>query len=133
MRKTTLLLALVLMGALAVIGCRKGVPIENPSAGISVSKSLTQAQVRKAIYAACPMTGWVPHDVSTNTIEAALTVRGKHHIVVDIDYSPNMYTIKHKSTSNMGEKDGNIHPNYNKWVNTLRHNIDRQLAVEANK
>lgn len=131
------------MGALAVIGCRKGVPIENPSSSIA-NVHLTQAQVRKAIYDACLMGGewnrpsrsysnWAPRDISANTIEATLVVRGKHHIVVDIVYSPNMYTIKHKSTSNMNEKHGTIHPNYNVWVNTLRQNIDRQLAAEARK
>ena len=133
MRKTSIFLVVVLVSTLALIGCRKRVPIENPTANISVSKSLTQAQVRTAIFAACPMTGWTPRDISSNIVEASLTVRGRHHVVVEIEYSTSMYKINHKSTVNLDEKDGSIHPNYNKWVNTLRQNIDRSLAIEASR
>ena len=134
MRRTALFLSLILMGALAASGCHRTAPINNPTFVISASKNLTKAQVRDAIYAACPQTGWAARDISSNTIEATLRVRNKHTVVVDIVYSPNDYTIRYKSSDNMRTGgDGTIHPNYNKWVDNLHRNIDTELAHIAGR
>ncbi|MBR5347027.1 MAG: hypothetical protein IK129_05230 [Deltaproteobacteria bacterium] len=134
MRRTTLFLSLVLMGILTASGCHRTAPINNPTFVISVSKKLTQTQVREAIYTACPQRGWTARDISSNTIEATLRVRGKHTVVVDIIYSSSDYTIRYKSSDNMRTGgDGTIHPNYNRWVNNLSHDIDIELARIASR
>ena len=133
MRKTALFVSLVLMGTLAISGCPRTAPINNPHAVISVSKNLTQAQVREAIYAACPQRGWEARDISSNTIEAKVVVRGKHTAVVEIVYSSKDYTIRYKSSDNLRAEGGSIHSNYNKWVDNLRRDIDTELARIASK
>ena len=133
MRRTAFFLSLVLMGTLAAAGCHRTAPINTLHAVISVSKNLTKTQVRDAIYVACPQRGWTARDISSNTIEATLTVRNKHTVVVDIIYSPNDYTIKYKSSDNMRAEGGAIHPNYNKWVDNLRRDIDKELARIASR
>ncbi|MBR5998528.1 MAG: hypothetical protein IK027_05420 [Deltaproteobacteria bacterium] len=131
MRRTALFLSLVLMGVFTASGCHRTAPINNPTS-VSGYKKLTQAQVREAIYAAClgnRKWKWAARDISSNTIEATVRVR-RHTAVVDIIYSPNEYTIRYKSSDNLGAQNGNIHPNYNSWVKNLRHDIDVELAKQ---
>jgi hypothetical protein len=45
---------------------------------------------------------------------------------VAIPYDQRQYTIKYHSSTNMLEKEGTIHRNYNRWVERL----DRNIAAE---
>ncbi len=131
--KKLVVLSVLLMLTFAV-GCRPGNPVTNiqsvPVTTLSM-KQASMAEVRKAIVAGGAMTGWEMRELSSGLLEASIMVRGKHHVVVEIPYSTQNYSIIYKSSTNM-EYDaakGSIHPNYNKWVNTLRQNIDRQVDM----
>ncbi len=133
MQRVGIICLMILMAAFALIGCRKGSAVQNPQASITTIKPLSQDDVRAAIITACPKTRWVPKDIGKGHIEAAVRVRS-HTAVVDIFYTDKTYEIKYKNSVNLTASDGNIHPSYNKWVNTLRHNIDAELAhISARK
>jgi hypothetical protein len=134
MKKYLLLMVLVL--ALAGIGCRIGQPVgafayDFPTA--EAHKNITEKQMHDAIVKACADTGWRATDVASNTIEATIMVRNKHTVVVSIPYTATHYSINYKASTNMEYKaksDGSasIHPNYNKWVGILDKNIRRNVT-----
>ena len=58
-------------------------------------------------------------------------MRNKHTIVVNISVAADTYSVKYQSSINMNYAvvDGRpvIHPNYNKWVQTLVDGIGAEL------
>ena len=136
MKKYLLLMVLVL--ALAAIGCRSGRPVGNfaydfPTAG--AHKNITENQMHDAIVKACADKGWNVSEPAPKTVEASIMVRNKHTVVVTIPYTATHYSINYKASTNMEYKaksDGNasIHPNYNKWVGILDKAI-RQNVVSS--
>ncbi len=92
-------------------------------------------QVRGAITAAAQSRNWqVDRAPSGNALQATLQVRGKHTVVVEINYSEKMYSIKYQGSTNMKyahAPDTNvrvIHPFYNRWVSDLREAIRLELS-----
>lgn len=134
MKKYLLLMVLVL--ALAAIGCRSGRPVgtfayDFPSA--EASKNISEKKMHDAIVKACADTGWRVSEPSPNTIEATIVVRNKHTVVVSIPYTATHYSINYKASTNMEYKaksDGSavIHPNYNNWVSRLDKAIRQNAA-----
>ncbi len=131
--KKLLVLSVLLMLTFAV-GCRPGTPVVNVQSVPVSTLSMKQAsmeEVRKAIIGGGSITGWHMREITSGLLEASITVRGKHHVVVEIPYSTQSYSIIYKSSTNMeyNAAKGSIHPNYNNWVNTLRQNIDKQIDL----
>lgn len=56
----------------------------------------------------------VPREIS-----GALKLR-KHVAVVDIPYDTRSYSIKYVDSTESNYADGNIHKNYNGWIQTWR-------------
>lgn len=129
-----ILLACMLLLTSLTLGCRKGSPILTPSSTFASTSSTVQlSEVKRQIMLACVESGWTAYESGTNTVEAKLVVRGKHTVVVDIPYTQNSYQIVYKNSINMehSPSKGVIHPNYNKWVNTLNANISKKLSLSA--
>jgi len=125
-----ILITACVLGALAIGGCaRSGAAIQNvndmPVAG-SV-KPLSAAEVRSAIIAAGAGLGWQVVDAGPGNLAGTIALRA-HTAVVDIPYSANKYSIVYKSSVNLNEKDGSIHPNYNSWVVNLNNAIRQEIA-----
>lgn len=115
--------------ALTVAGCTV-VPIMNVD-GAAVSsasgKPLTTDQVRSAIVRAGAALGWQMKDEKPGLLIGTLQLR-THTAVVEIPYSPASYSIKYRSSVNLDEKGGNIHKNYNGWIQNLTRGINAQLS-----
>ncbi|MEO6202787.1 MAG: hypothetical protein ABIP82_06165 [Nitrospirales bacterium] len=73
---------------------------------------------------------WNMQVVKPGHIVATLHVRG-HMAAVDILYTTNSYSIKHKESSNLkyDAADGTIHSNYNAWIQRLDGNIRGKLSL----
>ncbi len=128
MRKITLATLLVLTFALSA--CIVTVPIQTPYEDIS-AYSLEENVVQKSIVEACVARGWTIEEKTDSNVKASILVRGKHKILVNIPYTSNTFKIEYLSSANMDAKaDGTIHPNYNKWVETLAADIKRKLSVQ---
>jgi len=113
---------------------RETVPIinyDNLAVATSSGKALHAAQVRQAIQAAAGAKGWSIAQQAGDKLLATLDVRGKHMIMVEIDYAADKYSLHYKDSSNMkyGERNGQpvIHPYYNKWVRELKDAIRLEL------
>lgn len=134
-RKHTIpLLVFILLFASLAMGCRKGNPIYTPSSSFASPSATAQlADVKKLIMTACVESGWTPMDMGGDVVEARIVVRGKHTVEVTIPYTRNSYKIVYKNSINMeySAAKGTIHPNYNKWVNTLSANISKRLSLNA--
>lgn len=122
-------LAAVLM-AVAVAGCNS-VPILNvDQAAITNAsgKPLSREQVRGAIVRAGAALGWQMKDEGANKLVGSLQLR-THSAVVEIPYSANNYSIKYRSSTNLDEQGGNIHKNYNGWIQNLTRGVNAQLSA----
>ena len=103
-------------------------PIQNVNdAPIVTAKPVPAAQVKTAIMNAGASLGWQMAAVGPGLIQGTLNLR-KHTAVVDIPYSAKKYSIVYKSSVNLDEKDGQIHRNYNSWVQNLSKKIGTELT-----
>lgn len=91
-------------------------------------KAAQAAQVRAAIVAAGASLGWQIVDAGPGKLQGTLNLR-THTAVVDIPYSASKYSIQYKSGVNLSEKDGQIHKNYNGWIQ----NLDARIRAEISR
>jgi hypothetical protein len=128
MRIQTLLAALVMV--IAVAGCSTA-PIMNVDDSVVSSasgKPLSSEQVRGAIVRAGSALGWQMKDEGPGMLVGTIQLR-THTAVVAIPYSSKSYSIKYRSSVNLDEKAGNIHKNYNGWIQNLTRGINAQLSA----
>jgi hypothetical protein len=91
-------------------------------------KPLSRDQVRGAIVRAGASLGWQMKDESPNMLVGTILLRN-HTAVVEIPYSANNYSVKYRSSTNLNESNGNIHKNYNGWIQNLTRGINAQLSA----
>ena len=110
------------------LGACASIPILNVNdAQIATGKSLQVNQVRQAIVTAGSALGWKIVDSKPGLLEGTLRLRD-HTAVVEIPFTTDKYSILFKSGVNLNEKDGQIHKNYNGWVQNLEKSINAALA-----
>jgi hypothetical protein len=119
------------LAAAALVACSTLAPIQNVN-NVAVSNSATKAldaeQVRGAIVRAGATLGWIMKDAGPGRLNGTLILR-THTAEVQIPYSENSYSIVYKSSINLQEGNGNIHRNYNGWIQNLNRGINAQLAA----
>ena len=91
-------------------------------------KPLTNDQVKSAIIRAGAGLGWVMKEAGPGKLTANLAVR-KHTAQIEIPYSSKSYSINYKDSTNLDAADGQIHKNYNGWIQNLNKNINAQLSA----
>lgn len=111
--------------ALAACAAKPILNVKDSPIPTKTGQVLQASQVRQAILTAGVGLGWKIVDVKPGLLEGTLRLR-EHTAVVDIPYDTKNYSIVFKSGINLGEKDGQIHKNYNGWVQ----NLDRGIGVE---
>ena len=128
---TTLRTTLAAAAAALLLTACPTVPIYNVSdAPITTTsgKHLTAGQVRQAIITAGTSLGWAVTDEGPGRLLGTLHLR-THVAVVDIPYSSTKFSIVYKSSENLNAEGGNIHKNYNGWIQ----NLDRQIRTEISR
>jgi len=68
--------------------------------------------------------GWVMTPVSPGLVSGRLMLR-EHTAVVDVRYSATTYSITYKESTGLHYRDGQIHRNYNSWIE----NLDRDIRA----
>ena len=109
------------MAAVVLAGCAPLAPIQNVKERIGerlATKPLTQDQVKGAIVRAGTGLGWIMRDAGPGKLNGTLILR-THTAEVEIPYSASSYSIIYKSSINLQEAGGNIHRNYNGWIQNL--------------
>ena len=122
---------LLAAATLAQAGCMRCDPILNVSNAPVTSasgKALTNDQVKSAIIRAGAALGWQMKEAGPGKVTATLLIR-KHTAEIEIPYSPTSYSITYKSSVNLDEGDGQIHKNYNGWIQNLNRGINAQLSA----
>ena len=128
---TIRLVAAACMAAAVLAGCQRSAAIYNvkeAQVAPSNAKSLTAQQVRGAIITAGTSMGWKIVDAGPGKLEGTITLR-THTAVVEIPYSAATYSINYKRSEGLTETNGNIHTNYNGWVQ----NLDRAIRTEISR
>lgn len=120
----------VLAFAVTVSACTTAPIMNVSSAPVSSAsgKALSADQVRTAIVRAGAALGWQMKDEGPGKLSATLQLRD-HTAVIDIPYSPSSYSVSYRSSVNLMEKGGQIHKNYNGWIQNLTRGINAQLSA----
>ncbi len=119
------------LAAAFLTACAVPVPIQNVDKAAVISaagKPLSADQVREAIIRAGVGLGWIVKEAGPGKLVGTLVLR-THTAVVDIAYSTTNYSITYKSSIDLKESGGKIHPNYNGWILNLTRAINAQLAA----
>ncbi|GFM86549.1 hypothetical protein PSCICO_19480 [Pseudomonas cichorii] len=121
---------IVALMALALLlgGCTSK-PVYNAKENFASEMGFSNEQMSRAIVTALNDRQWVVQSVKPGMIKAAITVRGRHHAEVDIPYTPTSFEIDYRSSTGLDYKDGQIHRNYNRWINLLRERILKELSI----
>lgn len=135
----------------AVHAARPPVPIV-PHDNIPIlsgsGKTLSLDEIRGAITRGAAVHDWVASPGKPGELVASLNVRNKHYASVTIKYSETAYSVTYRDSTNLEyqlssvpnvsprREDFNntppantpvIHPNYNRWVDTLIRDINAEL------
>ena len=113
---------------LLVAGCTSRPIMNIPDTPVVTGegKPLTPDQVRNAIVAAGNGLGWVMTPVAPDVVNGRLSLR-THLAIVDVRYTATTYSITYKDSTNLDYQNGQIHKNYNGWIENLDHGIHNEL------
>ena len=118
---------LIVLAAVVLAGCTSR-PVMNVTDAPVVTtggKQLTADQVGNAIVSAGNGLGWVMTPVSPGLVGGTLKLRN-HLAVVDVRYTAKTFSIGYKDSTNLDYQNGQIHKNYNGWIE----NLDREIRNE---
>jgi len=126
---------LLLISFCLLSACSTQKPIHNVQDSLVPPKSdgtlFTKEEVNRAIVDAATFKRWKVTNLDEDTVQAKISVRGRHHATVFIDYSELSYSITLRNSDGLDEKNGKIHRNYNKWVILLDEQIQAVLIEAA--
>jgi len=114
--------------AVAVAGCGSR-PIMNVTAEpvvVTPGKTATNDNVRDAILRAGSSLGWQMRPAAPGVIAGSINLRG-HSANIDVEYNTRTYNIVYRSSSGLDAQNGQIHKNYNGWIENLNNAIRREL------
>ena len=122
---------LLLVVAFATLAGCTSVPIRNTSDAPVVTgsgKAVTAEQVRTAIVGAGKGLGWSMTPADPGLVVGRITLRG-HTAVIDVRYTPKTFSIQYKDSTGLNYQNGQIHKNYNGWVDNLERDIRGNLLA----
>lgn len=122
-------IALALLIAVSVVACSSR-PVRNVEYDPVVTSGTpaTMDALRQAIVRAGTGLGWVMTPAKEGEIEGRLSLRG-HVAVVVVRYDTKTFSIRYKDSTALDYADGQIHKNYNGWVQNLDRGIRASLAA----
>ncbi|MGC7402695.1 hypothetical protein ACPWR0_02565 [Pandoraea pneumonica] len=148
----SLAVTLTAMLAPAAHAARPAVPIvahDNMPIVTGSGKTLSLDEIRDAITRGAAGHDWVATRQGPGELVASINVRNKHYASVTIKYSETTYSVSYRDSTNLeyGLSNGlnnsprrddfnnnavpantpMIHPNYNRWVDTLIRDINAEL------
>ena len=124
---TAALLAATTTAGAACMRCEPILNISDAPVTSASGKAMTNDQVKGAIIRAGAGLGWIMKEAGPGKLTATLAVR-KHTAEIEIPYSSKSYGVNYKNSTNLEAADGQIHKNYNGWIQNLNKNINAQLS-----
>lgn len=114
--------------AVLFAGCAGTQPIQNVENSpiiLPPGKTANMQQITTAIMRAGTRLGWQMLPGSPGKVSGRLDLRS-HTALVDVEHDTKTYSIKYRDSTNLNAKDGQIHKNYNSWVQ----NLDKAIRAE---
>jgi NADH/NAD ratio-sensing transcriptional regulator Rex len=127
--KSTQAILGMIVAVLIVAGCSRAATVVNivdAPVGLA-SKDYSLEEIQDAIYRAGIKSGWDFRPVEPGHVVGTLKLR-IHVAVVNIKFSPKVYSIVYYDSENLGYNGKTIHKNYNGWIQDLKRAISDQLA-----
>lgn len=116
----------VVVGVLVLSACTimpvhnvRNKPYYHPRPTVVVSYT----QIENVIIGVVIDRGWNARVIRPGLIEARI-FDGYSSATIHIEYTSDVYSIRYIDSNNMRYKNGNIHRNYNNWVETLSRDIE---------
>ncbi|MFO7594123.1 MAG: hypothetical protein R6X15_08790 [Pseudomonadota bacterium] len=128
MKKILIRMLLVAAAVGVIVGCKTSPVYNVDNASVVVNKNITLDQMKTAIIRAGAKRGWAMKAVAPGHVVGTLHQR-QHMAQIDIKYNTQNYSITYKDSSGLNYDGTNIHNFYNKWIQTLRRDIDVQLSM----
>ena len=122
---------IVILAALAPLAANaaRTAPVQNlENRTVTSTSEVTLKDVENAIIMAARNRGWILKRIDTGHLLATLDIRS-HQAVVDIYFDETQYSIMYKSSVNLDYEDGEIHRNYNSWIQNLDRDIQANLPL----
>ena len=120
---------IMLAAALLLVGCTTKPIYSVVDAPLAASKpNPSMDDISKAIVRAGTGLGWQMTPDRPGHVAGRLALRN-HVAVVDVDYTPQTYSIKYRDSTNLDYNGTSIHRNYNGWIQNLDKAIRAQLAA----
>jgi hypothetical protein len=123
--------AILLAAALVAAGCALRQPVYNvekaPISGPD-GKSLSMTEVQRAIMRAGTTLGWQMQAEAPGRLSGRIALRS-HTAIIDIEHDTRSYSIKYRDSTNLDAADGEIHKNYNGWIQNLEKAIRAQTSI----
>lgn len=94
------------------------------------AQQLSLDRIETLIIAVGQQRGWQFKREAPGHLSAS-QIHPKFAATVDIRFDQRVYTIMHRSSSGLKEKDGTIHTRYNNWILLLQRDIDARLVNET--
>jgi hypothetical protein len=119
---------IVATAILLAAGCTSR-PVMNVTAEpvvVTPGKTATSDNVRDAILRAGSSLGWTMRATAPGVVNGQIHLR-THSAVIDVEYTTKSYNIVYRSSTNLDAGNGQIHKNYNGWIENLNHAIRREL------
>src|SRR5947209_11698579 len=125
MHRMTLSVIVVL---LMLVGCTSKpiLNVSNEPIVVASGRTASMENVRDAIVRAGSKLGWQMTPASSGVIEGRLNLRD-HIATVDVKYDTRSYSIVYHDSTNPNYQNGQIHSNYNGWIENLNREIQTQL------
>jgi len=114
-----------LLCVFALAGCSRTEPVKNIQQTLNVRYS--DEQLKTAILDAGRQRQWIMQPQQPGTIVGHLIQRD-HSADIRVTYGASHYAITYVNSQNLMAGQGEIHRNYNRWVNNLDKDIQLRLA-----
>ena len=124
-------LVLAIAATQATAACFRCEPIQNINEQqlvVGSGKEPTLDQVREAIIRAGGGLGWRIVESAPGMLHGTLVLR-THTAQVEIPYTTRTFSVIYKTSINLDAAEGQIHKNYNSWVQNLAKGIQGQAQL----
>jgi hypothetical protein len=95
------------------------------------AQSYPSSRVEAIIIQAGQRTNWRFQRIGEGHLVATQFSDARYSATIDIYFNQQSYRITHVSSVGLKEKDGTIHPRYNRWISALEREIEIQLRTSA--
>ncbi|MBK1735657.1 hypothetical protein CKO15_10250 [Halorhodospira abdelmalekii] len=130
LRRTAQYTFIFIVLLLLAVGCTRTAPIYNVADRSTEfgRDDVELSDMTRAIVRAGTDLGWQMRTREPGHVVGTLLVRD-HRAEVDVEYDLDSFSIRYRDSENLDYSGGEIHSNYNGWIQNLENGITRELLA----